>query len=65
MANLLFTLKTQLSNTMSKCFKQTIEEENLLELFNKKNSLTEEVKKYVLFIFYTYIFCKLPCNVFI
>lgn len=40
---------------MSKYFKQIIEEENLLELFTKKNSLSEEVAKYVLFIFYTYI----------
>lgn len=41
---------------MNKYFKQIIEEENLLELFTKKNSLNDEVAKYVLYIFYTYIF---------
>lgn len=56
MANLLFTLKTQFSNHMTKYFKQIIDEENLLELFTKKNALNEEISKYVLFIFYMHIF---------
>ncbi|XP_025195150.1 uncharacterized protein LOC112594546 [Melanaphis sacchari] len=45
--NLLTTLKTQINNLMSKHFEQIIEEENLSELFTKKNSLNEEeAKKY-------------------
>lgn len=45
--NLLTTLKTQINSLMSKHFEQIIEEENLSELFTKKNSLNEEeAKKY-------------------
>ncbi|CAI6350186.1 unnamed protein product [Macrosiphum euphorbiae] len=45
--NLLSTLKTQIRNLMSKHFEQIIEEENLSELFTKKNALNEEeAKKY-------------------
>ncbi|XP_015370525.1 PREDICTED: uncharacterized protein LOC107166392 [Diuraphis noxia] len=46
-SNLLSTLKTQISNLMSKHFEQIIEEENLSELFAKKNTLKEEeARKY-------------------
>lgn len=45
--NLLSTLKTQISNLMSRHFEQIIEEENLSELFTKKIALNEEeAKKY-------------------
>jgi len=46
--NLLTTLKSQISNLMSKHFEQIIEEENLSELFTKKNSLNEEEAKYII-----------------
>lgn len=46
--NLLTTLKTQINSLMSKHFEQIIEEENLSELFTKKNSLNEEEAKYII-----------------
>lgn len=45
--NLFVTLKTQFNNHMSKYFERITEEENLTELFTQKNSLNEEVAKYV------------------
>lgn len=61
--NLLSTLKTQLYNHMSKNFETIIEDENLCELFEEKNSLNEETAKYILhcsnlniFLSYTHIF---------
>jgi len=52
--NLMSTLKTQIRNLMSKHFEQIIEEENLSELFTKKNALNEEEAKYIILGFISY-----------
>lgn len=57
-SNLLSTLKTQISNLMSKHFEQIIEEENLSELFSKKNALNEEEAKYIIFYFISFFIIK-------
>jgi len=57
--NLLSTLKTQISSLMSKHFEQIIEEENLSELFTKKNALNEEEAKYIILCFISYLLLSL------
>lgn len=51
MPNLLSTLKTSAQNCMKLNFDETMQEENLSELFSKKNSLNIEEIEYVI-IFY-------------
>lgn len=53
LTNLMCTLKTQLSSHMTKHFDQIIIDENLSELFTKKNALTEEDAKYILLKYFS------------
>lgn len=58
-SNLLSTLKTQINILMSKHFDQIIEEENLSELFSKKNALNEEEAKYIILCFISFLLLSL------